>query len=69
MFTVYLGNVPADVVLVALTLNGIESTEPFTNYIYNSHTITEDVHDNNTHCYTLKVPFDDPVVTTQVKVF
>uniref|UniRef100_A0A3Q3X3B3 ZP domain-containing protein n=1 Tax=Mola mola TaxID=94237 RepID=A0A3Q3X3B3_MOLML len=64
-FTVYLGSVPADVRLAAVHLNGRECTLPFSNT--SSHTITEVVHPNNTHGYTLEVPFDDPVVIRQVK--
>nr|XP_046237646.1 uncharacterized protein LOC124055071 [Scatophagus argus] len=63
MFTVYLGDVPADVELVAVHLNGQEFTVPFRNA--SSHTITKVVHPNDTRGYTLKVPFDDPVVVQQ----
>ncbi|XP_070786321.1 uncharacterized protein [Enoplosus armatus] len=62
-FAVYLGDVPDDVALAAVHLNGQEFTVPFTNT--SSHTITEVVHPNNTHGYTLKVPFDDPVIVQQ----
>ncbi|XP_044040527.1 uncharacterized protein LOC122870421 [Siniperca chuatsi] len=63
MFTVYLGDVPEDISLIAVNLNGQEFTVPSTNV--SSHTITEVVHPNNTHGYTLKVPFGDPVVIQQ----
>uniref|UniRef100_A0A3Q3GVS4 Zona pellucida protein AX 4 n=1 Tax=Labrus bergylta TaxID=56723 RepID=A0A3Q3GVS4_9LABR len=62
-FTVYLGELPEDVALVAVHLNGEEFTVPFSNLT--GHTITKVFHPNNTHGYTLKVPFDDPVVTRQ----
>ncbi|GLD70890.1 uncharacterized protein AKAME5_002220900 [Lates japonicus] len=62
MFTVYLGDV-CDVELAAVHLNGHKYTVPFTNT--SGHTITKVVHPNNTHGYTLKVPFDDPVVLQQ----
>ncbi|XP_074479924.1 uncharacterized protein LOC141760758 [Sebastes fasciatus] len=62
-FTVYLGDVPEDVELAAVRLNGYECTVPFTDT--SSHTITKVVHPNNIHGYTLKVPFDDPVVMQQ----
>ncbi|XP_041635526.1 zona pellucida protein AX 4 [Cheilinus undulatus] len=62
-FTVYLGDVPEDVELFAVFMNGEEFTVPFMNT--SSHTITKVVHPNNTHGYTLKVPFDDPVVIQQ----
>lgn len=65
MFTVYLGEVPEDVELAAVRLNGEEFTVPFANI--SCHTITKVVNPNNTHGYTLKVPFDDPVVIQQVK--
>lgn len=67
MFTVYLGDVPEDVELVAVQLNGHECTLPLTNT--STYTISKVVQPNNTHGYTLKVPFDDPVVIQQVKVF
>ncbi|XP_033465018.2 uncharacterized protein LOC117245646 [Epinephelus lanceolatus] len=59
-FVVYLGDVPEDVELASVNLNGQEFTVPLTNT--SSHTITKVVHPNSTHGYTLKVPFDDPVV-------
>ncbi|XP_051284835.1 uncharacterized protein LOC127379373 isoform X2 [Dicentrarchus labrax] len=59
-FTVYLGDLPEDVELAAVHLNGHKYTLPFNNT--SSQTITKVVHPNNTHGYTLKVPFDDPVV-------
>ncbi|XP_040887283.1 uncharacterized protein LOC121177134 [Toxotes jaculatrix] len=63
MFTIYLGDVPGDVELTAVHLNGHKCTAPFTNT--SGHTITKVVHPNNTHGYTLKVPFDDPVLIQQ----
>ncbi|XP_073331285.1 uncharacterized protein [Pagrus major] len=62
MFTVYLGDVPTDVKLSAVHLNGQEFTVPFTNT--SRYTIAQ-VDLNDTHGYTLKVPFDDPVVIQQ----
>lgn len=64
-FTVYLGDVPADVELAAIYLNGQEFTASFTNA--SRHNVTQVVHPNNTHGYILKVPFDDPAVQLQVK--
>ncbi|XP_023130760.1 uncharacterized protein LOC111571698 isoform X2 [Amphiprion ocellaris] len=57
-FTVYLGDVPEDVKLAAVHVNG---------HLTNAsvHTIVKVVQPNNTHGYTLKVPFDDPVVIQQ----
>ncbi|XP_045897980.1 uncharacterized protein LOC123965525 [Micropterus dolomieu] len=66
-FTIYLGDVPEDVELAAVNLNGQEPTVPFTNE--SSRAITNVVYPNNTHGYTLKVPFDDPDVIQQVKIF
>ncbi|XP_049923997.1 uncharacterized protein LOC126404664 [Epinephelus moara] len=63
IFTVYLGDVPEDVELTSVNLNGQEFTVPLTNT--SSHTITKVVHPNNTYGYTLRVPFDDPVVMQQ----
>ncbi|KAK9523137.1 hypothetical protein VZT92_019554 [Zoarces viviparus] len=62
-FTVYLGDVPEDVELVAVNLNGDKFTVEFMNT--RSHGITKVVHPNNTLGYILKVPFDDPVVLLQ----
>ncbi|KAM6960325.1 uncharacterized protein LKV04_021882 [Tautogolabrus adspersus] len=62
-FTVYLRDVPEDVDLVAVHLNGQEFPVPFTND--GRLAITKVVHPNNTHGYTLKVPFDDPLVARQ----
>ncbi|XP_038587467.1 uncharacterized protein LOC119912373 isoform X2 [Micropterus salmoides] len=62
-FTIYLGDVPEDVELAAVNLNGQEHTVPFTNE--SSRAITNVVYPNNTHGYTLKVPFDDPDVIQQ----
>ena len=61
MFTVYLGNVPEDMELVAIHLDGEDFTVPMENT--SSHNTTKEFHG-----YTLTVPFDDPVVTQQVKV-
>ncbi|XP_035849390.1 uncharacterized protein LOC116049020 isoform X2 [Sander lucioperca] len=63
-FTVYLGDVPEDVELTAVHLNGQKFTVPFTNT--SSHNITKVVSPNHTHGYTLKVPFEDPVVMQQL---
>uniref|UniRef100_A0A3P8ULC8 Zona pellucida protein AX 4 n=1 Tax=Cynoglossus semilaevis TaxID=244447 RepID=A0A3P8ULC8_CYNSE len=63
VFTVYLGDVPEDVKLTAVQLNGHMYIVPFINS--SGHTITEVVHDNHTHDYTVQVPFDHHVVTEQ----
>ncbi|KAF3837105.1 hypothetical protein F7725_004569 [Dissostichus mawsoni] len=63
MFTVYLGDVPEDVQLAAVHLNGQEFTVPLN---VSSFIITKVVHPNNTHGYKLKVPFEDPVVLQQI---
>ncbi|XP_068612174.1 uncharacterized protein [Brachionichthys hirsutus] len=59
VFTVYLGDVPEDVVLTAVNLNGQEFTLLTDG---SSHNVTELSNPNATHSYTLEVPFDDPVV-------
>ncbi|XP_034425065.1 uncharacterized protein LOC117752046 [Hippoglossus hippoglossus] len=59
-FTVYLGDVPGDIELSAVELNGHKCIAPFKNT--SGHTVIEVFYPNNTHGYTLKVPFDDPVV-------
>uniref|UniRef100_A0A3B4VD57 Zona pellucida protein AX 4 n=1 Tax=Seriola dumerili TaxID=41447 RepID=A0A3B4VD57_SERDU len=63
LFTVYLGDVPEDAELAAVQLNGQELTVPFTNT--SIHSITKVIQPNSTRGYTLKVPFDDPVVIQQ----
>lgn len=65
IFSVYLGDIPEDVELAAVQLNGHEFTIPFTNT--SMHTITKVVQPNNTYGYSLMVPFDDPVVIHEVK--
>uniref|UniRef100_A0A3Q1BGD4 ZP domain-containing protein n=1 Tax=Amphiprion ocellaris TaxID=80972 RepID=A0A3Q1BGD4_AMPOC len=64
VFTVYLGNVPEDIALASVQLNGQDFMVPFLNT--SSYTIIQAVQPNNTHSYTLKVPFDDPIVIQQV---
>uniref|UniRef100_A0A3Q1FQU3 Zona pellucida protein AX 4 n=1 Tax=Acanthochromis polyacanthus TaxID=80966 RepID=A0A3Q1FQU3_9TELE len=64
VFTVYLGNVPEDIALASVQLNGQDFQLPFLNT--SSYTIIQAVQPNNTHSYTLKVPFDDPIVIQQV---
>ncbi|KAM6908948.1 uncharacterized protein FYW49_012814 [Xenentodon cancila] len=59
VFTIYLGQIPDDVDLTSVQLNGND----FTVAIGNERIIlTEASEPNNTHSYTLKVSFDDPVV-------
>ncbi|XP_019210094.1 uncharacterized protein zpax4 isoform X2 [Oreochromis niloticus] len=60
MFTIYLGDVPEDVVLVSIQLNEQDFTLPFANT--STYNIAEVLYPNGTHGYTLKVPFHDPVV-------
>uniref|UniRef100_H3C2Q2 ZP domain-containing protein n=1 Tax=Tetraodon nigroviridis TaxID=99883 RepID=H3C2Q2_TETNG len=63
MFLAYLGDVPEDVVLVSVGLNGQEF--PLQAQTLTGFTVTEVAHANNTRGYTLKVPFDHPVVQQQ----
>lgn len=60
MFTVYLGNVPGDLELVAVHLNKEEFQAPFVNSTSYTLDITE--FPNNTYSYTLKVPFDNSFI-------
>lgn len=64
MFTIYLGDVPEDVVLVSIQLNEQDFTLPFANK--STYNITEVLHPNGTHGYTLKVPFHNSVVKQKV---
>ncbi|XP_034532315.1 uncharacterized protein LOC117807237 isoform X2 [Notolabrus celidotus] len=64
VFTVHLGDLPEDVLLAAVNLNGQDFMLPFMNT--SSSIMMEVVHSNNSHGYTLKVPFDDPVVMHQL---
>lgn len=64
-FTIYLGEVPEDVVLVAVHLNGKSYGLPFATQ--SSHSITKVAYANNTQGYTLKVPFAHPMVEEKVK--
>ncbi|XP_012730224.2 uncharacterized protein LOC105934668 [Fundulus heteroclitus] len=59
-FTIVLGRIPRDVQLTSVQLNGQELSVPFSDAA--PYTLTEVVHSNKTHSYTLKVPLDDPVV-------
>ncbi|XP_068612173.1 zona pellucida protein AX 4 [Brachionichthys hirsutus] len=64
LFTVYLGDVPLDLELIAVVLKGKEYAVPFTNKI--GSTVTEVIHPNDTRGYTMEVPFDDPDVFQQL---
>lgn len=64
MFTIYLGDIPEDIELAAVQLNGQEFSVPFTNA--SGCAVTKVVHPNNTHGYTLKVPFNDSYIIHQV---
>uniref|UniRef100_A0A673CS90 ZP domain-containing protein n=1 Tax=Sphaeramia orbicularis TaxID=375764 RepID=A0A673CS90_9TELE len=63
IFTIYLGDIPEDVNLVGLELNGQLFTAPFTNT--STCEVGEEVHPDTTHGFTLKVSFDDPCVIQQ----
>lgn len=64
-FTVYLGEVPEDVVLASVALNGEEYMLPFASP--DSHAIRTVTYANKTQGYTLTVPFGHPVVERKVK--
>nr|XP_055053904.1 zona pellucida protein AX 4 [Misgurnus anguillicaudatus] len=63
IFTVYLGNVPPDVELVSVTLNGQEFSVLTATQM--GYSITRISQDNNTFAYILRVQFDDSVVKKQ----
>ncbi|XP_072232260.1 zona pellucida protein AX 4 [Leuresthes tenuis] len=63
VFTLYLGNIPEDVELTWVQLNGQDFAVPFSNG--STYSLTEASHPNNTHSFTLKVPLHDPVVIQQ----
>uniref|UniRef100_UPI003AB0AA8A zona pellucida protein AX 4 n=1 Tax=Centroberyx gerrardi TaxID=166262 RepID=UPI003AB0AA8A len=64
MFTVCLGDVPEDVDLVSIQLNGQDFAVPLINA--SSLAISKVLQPNYTHGYTLRVPFDNAVVLTQL---
>ncbi|KAJ8338202.1 hypothetical protein SKAU_G00371680 [Synaphobranchus kaupii] len=59
-FTVYLGNVPHDVDLTAVNLNGEPLT--VTEASKRGYPITHIPHSNGSHAYVIRVPIDDPIV-------
>ncbi|XP_072315543.1 uncharacterized protein [Eucyclogobius newberryi] len=60
-FTIYLGDVPQDVDLISLALNGHQFQVPLKNN--STFSMANVVHPNDTHGYTLKVPFyKSPVI-------
>ncbi|XP_030635000.1 zona pellucida protein AX 4 [Chanos chanos] len=61
IFTVFVGNFPFDVELVTVVFNGYNFTLP--DAIERGYSITKIPFSNNTHGYTVKVPFEDSVVT------
>ncbi|TRY94235.1 hypothetical protein DNTS_028579, partial [Danionella cerebrum] len=63
IFTVYLGNVPFDVELVSVELNGHEV--PVLNAIQMGYSISRVSEDNSTFAYILRVSFDDKFVMKQ----
>ncbi|PWA28810.1 hypothetical protein CCH79_00012948, partial [Gambusia affinis] len=59
-FSINLGKVPRDVELTSVQLNGQGFAVPFSDAI--AYTLTEVIHSNKSHSYTLKVPLHDPIV-------
>ncbi|XP_062305852.1 uncharacterized protein LOC134010031 [Osmerus eperlanus] len=57
VFIVYFGNLPSDVTLVAVNLNGQDFTVPLTQE--SSFSIARGSLPNGTHAYVLRVPFED----------
>lgn len=65
VFSVYLGNIPADVLLAEVWINGkqlmmSESTE-------RGYSITPVVHTNGSQAYELRLPFEDTIVHWMVR--
>ncbi|KAL2079595.1 hypothetical protein ACEWY4_025339 [Coilia grayii] len=60
IFTVYLGNIPSDVVLATVSINDHEFSVAMATQ--SGYTIVEVPHANRTHGYVMKVPFEDPIV-------
>lgn len=65
VFLVHLADVPEDVVLVAVALNGHQFQLRAGNA--SGFAIAEVLHGNNTRGYALTVPFDHPAVRRQVE--
>lgn len=65
MFSVYLGNIPADVMLEDIWINGKQlmmSTSAERGY-----SISPVVHANGSRAYTLQLPFEDAIVNWMVR--
>lgn len=60
VFTVFLGNIPFDVELVSVTLNGQELS--VLTAMQMGYLITRIPQENDTFAYILQVPFDNAVV-------
>lgn len=63
MFSIYLGNIPADVVLTDVWINGkqLKMSEKL------SYRISPLVHSNGSQAYELQLPFEDPNVQQTVR--
>lgn len=63
MFSLYLGNIPADVILEDVWINGkqLKMSEKL------SYSISPLVHSNGSRAYELRLPFEDPVVQRTVR--
>lgn len=63
VFSIYLGNIPADVVLEDVWINGkkLEMAEKL------SYSISPLVHSNGSRAYQLRLPFEDPIVQRTVR--
>lgn len=66
VFTVYLGNIPFDVELMSLELNGQEFS--VSTAMQMGCSITRVPQDNNTFAYIVGVPFDAEFVVKQVSL-
>ncbi|RVE60504.1 hypothetical protein OJAV_G00181740 [Oryzias javanicus] len=63
VFTVFLGNVPDDMELTSIQLNGQQFKLPLPSD--STFMITEEVQPDNTYSYTLKMLFSDPLVVQE----
>lgn len=64
VFSVYLGNIPADVLLEDIWINGKQLMSKSAEQGYS---ISPFVHANGSRAYTLQLPFEDAIVSWMVR--
>lgn len=64
VFSVYLGNIPADVILEDIWINGkqLQMSEKL------DYSVKHSVHNNGSKAYQLQLPFKDSVVQQMVRI-